>query len=315
VTSRSLVSVVVPVRDGADVLPRLVNALDKQTLPRERFEVVIADDGSAQPPVDFATEDGHVRVLPGPAVNSYAARNRGVTASGGDVLAFCDADCVPEADWLEQGLVALGSGDVVAGRIRFILPDRRTLWSLIDIDTSKNQEFLVSIGVAETANLFVPRELFDRLGGFASDDSAYGDYDLVERCVRSGANLRYAEGAVVWHPTRERAASLLGAQWEYCRGYAKRTAVRRRQVEGLKLRNWLPIVQSVRGRRQNGLALTIATPWLARNDVHPTWRERLLSLPLMYIVLPYWRNIAQLVGAIDGMRHRSEASSRRRRRS
>ncbi len=313
-TSHPLVSVVLPVRDEADVLPALVDALEKQTMSRVQFEVVIADDGSAQPPVDLATDDGHIRVLPGTAVNSYAARNRGVSAAGGEVLAFCDADCIPEPDWLERGVIALGSGDVVAGRVRFILPERRTLWSLIDIDTSKNQELLVSIGVAETANLFVRRELFDQLGGFAADSSAYGDYDLVERCVELGASVRYADNVVVWHPTRERATSLLNAQWEYCRGYAKRTVIRRRQVEGLKLRNWVPIVQLVRGRRRNGLPLTIATPWLARNGVHPTWKERLLALPLMYIVLPYWRNVAQVVGAIDGYRHRSGPSRRPRRR-
>jgi GT2 family glycosyltransferase len=300
-----LVSVIVPVRNGPESLRVLVDALDRQTLPRDQFEVVIADDGSTELPEGVASEDGHVRVLPGPATNSYTARNRGVAASSGEILAFCDADCIPDPDWLERGIDALASGDVVAGQIRFIVPEHRTTWTLIDMDTSKNHELLVPMGVAETANLFIRRRLFDAVGGFDGAVREHGDFDFVERCVQAGAALRYAEDALVWHPARTSAASIFRAHWIYSRGYAERTAMQRKQVEGLKLRTWVPVVGMVRARRRSGLPLTLATPWLKKNGVHPSWLERLLSLPLMYIVMPYWRNFAQLVGAIDGIRRRA----------
>ncbi len=178
------------------------------------------------------------------------------------------------------------------------------MWTLITMDTSKDHEHLVRIGVAETANLFLRRELFDRVDGFAADVSEYGDYDFAERCVRSGAKLVFASDAVVQHPTRDRASGVLRAQWIYCRGYAERTAIQREQIEGLKLRTWIPVLPTIRARRRSGLALTIATRWLASNGVQPTWRERVLSLPLMYLLLPYWRNVAQVVGAVDGVRRR-----------
>ena len=75
---RPLVSVIVPVRDGTHHLEKLVQALDQQTLSREHFEVIVSDDGSLDPPLDFETADGHCKVLRGPATNSFAARNRGV---------------------------------------------------------------------------------------------------------------------------------------------------------------------------------------------------------------------------------------------
>jgi hypothetical protein len=304
VAESNLVSVIVPVRNGAHFLATLIEALDRQTLPRDQFEVVIADDGSTQPPVDLQTSDGHVRVLPGPPTNSYAARNRAVTASRGAILAFCDADCRPDPEWLSSGVADLANGDVIAGRFRFIVPDHRTVWTLIDMDSSKNHELLVSGGLAETANLFLRRELFDRVGGFDEAVDEHGDFDFVERCVESGASLRYAESAVCWHPARTAASKLLRAHWVYSRGYAERAAMRREQVEGLKLRNWVPVVQTVRARRRAGLALTLATSWLAENGVHPTRREQILSLPLMYLVLPYLRNTAQVVGAVEGIRRR-----------
>jgi glycosyltransferase involved in cell wall biosynthesis len=307
--STAVVSVIVPVRDGERTLGALLEALERQTLPRERFEVVIADDGSRRPPLGLASPDGHVRVLPGPPTNSYAARNRAVDGSCGELLAFCDADCLPEPEWLERGLAALESTDVVAGRFRFDVPERRTVWTLLDMDSSKDHELLVRLGLAETANLFLRRELFDRVGGFDGTTREHGDFDFVERCVEAGARLTYADDVVVGHPVRTSARSLLRAHWLYSRGYAERTAMHRRPVEGLKLRTWVPAVSMIRARRRTGMPLTVATPWLARNGVRPTWRERLLSIPLMYLVMPYWRNAAQVVGAAAGRRRRDGAGT------
>jgi glycosyltransferase involved in cell wall biosynthesis len=303
-SARPLVSVIVPVRDGADYLPSLMEALDRQTLPYDQFEVVIADDGSLVPPIAWETDDGHVRVLSDKPINAYAARNRGVRASNGEILAFCDADCVPEPDWLEQGIVALASHDVVAGRVRFMLPAKRTIWTVIDMDTSKNQAFLVTRGLGETANLLVRRDRFDAVGGFDERVEAHSDYDFVERSCELGASLGYAEDAVVGHPTRQAGPSVLRAQWVYARAYAEQRTIQGKPVTGLKLRTWLPVLGVARFRARHGFALSAATTWLAENDVYPTFNERLLSLPLIYLLLPYLGNIAQLVGASRGARRR-----------
>jgi glycosyltransferase involved in cell wall biosynthesis len=309
VIAKPRVSVIVPVRDGARFLSKLVPALDRQTLPRADFEVVIVDDGSAEPPLSYSTDDGHVRVLTGPASNSYASRNRGVAASTGEILAFCDADCVPEPEWLESGIAVLEGCGLVAGRVRFIVPDERTPWTLIDMDTTKNQELLVSLGLGETANLFVRRSDFDSVGGFDSIARSYGDYDFVERCVRSGLSLRFGTDVVVWHPTRNTARQVLGAQWAYCHSYALRKVMLREPVEGLRLRSWIPIVGSLRSRWRSGLTATLATSWLGENDVYPTRREQLRALPLQYVIVPLVRKTAQVFGAAAGRRARSADQS------
>ena len=309
------ISVIVPVQNSGEELARLLDTLGRQTLPRSDFEVIVSDDGSAEPPVALATDDGHVKVVSGLRSSSYAARNRGVAAARGHLLAFCDADCVPDPAWLERGLEALEGADIVAGRIQFIVPDRVTVWTLIDMDTSKNQRQLVELGVGETANLFVRRELFERVGGFDPRFPSHGDYDFVERCVKSGARLAYSADAVVWHPTRDDAGGILHTQWVRCRSYAKRMTWRREQVEGLKLRCWVPVVHTARGRRKAGMPLTIATPWIAENGVQPTLAQRVLSLPIVYLLVPYWRNVAEVAGAIDGRRSRSAQPSSETRRA
>lgn len=291
-------SVIVPVRNGGDDVRMLLEQLDRQTVARDAFEVVIGDDGSTDGGVDgLESTDGRVRVARGPAMNSYAARNRAVRSSLGPVLAFCDADCRPEPEWLEHGIRALEAADVVAGRFRFDVPERRNVWSLIDMDGSKDHERQIPDANAETANLFLRRELFDRVGGFDETISEHGDFDFAERCVAAGARLVFAPDVVVWHPVRTRARGVLRAQWIYSRGYAERATRDGKRPEGLKLRNWVPVVQPLRSRRRYGKSLFGPDRrWLGDHGVRPTFAERLVSLPIMYVLVPYVRGVAQLSG-------------------
>lgn len=296
---------IVPVRNGGADLSDLLRALEAQTFPRARFEVVVGDDGSTDGSTDdLASEDGWIRVVRGPPLNSYAARNRAVRLSRGRVLAFCDADCKPEPAWIEAGVRRLGQSDLAAGCIRFSPPKRRTVWALLDIDSFKDHERQVRQGTAETANLFVHREVFTRVGGFDDSLPEHGDFDFVQRCLADGASLVYAGDAVVWHPTRDRAQSFLRAVWIYNRWYAVRESRSGHLPEGLKLRSWVPIVQTFRGRRRWGRSIGPDRRWLELNDMQPRARETLAALPLMYLLIPYLRGAAQLQGWRDGRRLR-----------
>jgi glycosyltransferase involved in cell wall biosynthesis len=305
------VSVIVPVRNGREDVARLVASLRAQTLPSESFEVVFGDDGST----DGATSEvereagGWIRVAAGPPRNSYAARNRAVRMSHAPVLAFCDADCLPEPEWLERGLAALEGADVVAGRFRFTVPPRRTVWTLLDMDTSKDHEREVWNGTAETANLFLRRELFDRLGGFEEEIPEFGDFDFVQRCVAAGASLVFAPDTVVWHPTRNRAKPFLRAQWIYSRGYGALEGRAGRIPGDMTPKSLIPLVRPLRARRWWGKSYGPDRRWLGENGVIPTRTETLLALPIMYLLVPYLRAAAQFQGWREGRRLRRAALS------
>lgn len=300
-----LVTVVVPVRNGAEDLRALLAALEQQTLPRDRFEVVVGDDGSGDPAIAaVAATDGHVRLSTGPPLNSYAARNRAARTSRAPVLAFCDSDCRPDPAWLEAGLAALDRGDLVAGLVRFTVPDERTIWTLLDMDTFLDQERAVTIGRGVTANLFVRREVFDRVDGFDDRLPNQGDYDFVARCVAAGCSVSFSAEATVWHPTRNRARSFLRKLWAVNRMYATREARAGRRPSGLRFRNWVPVVRPLRVRRYFGRSLGLDRKRLAENGVSPSRWERARALPFMYIVMPYVSLAAQLRGWWDGRRLR-----------
>lgn len=152
-------SVIVPARNAETTLPRTLAALAKQDL-QEPYEVIVVDDGSTDGTASAAQgAPGPVRVLEQTATGAAAARNRGVAHSSGSALAFCDADVYPTRSWLREGLAALDSADLVQGRV---LPDPAA--EVGPYDRSLWIEF--EVGLYETANLFVSREAFDRVGGF-----------------------------------------------------------------------------------------------------------------------------------------------------
>jgi GT2 family glycosyltransferase len=171
------VTVVVPTCGRPELLARCLAALDRQTLPRESYEVIVADDSALRS---------------GPA----AARNRGWRRAGGEIIAFTDDDTEPRPAWLAEGLRAMAGADAASGRIVMPIPERPTDYER-DAQGLERAEFV-------TANCFVRRQLLERIGGF---DEGFRmawreDSDLHFRLLRCGARIVRAPRAVVVHPVR-----------------------------------------------------------------------------------------------------------------
>jgi len=151
--------VIVPARDAAATLPRTLAALKAQRLDGD-FEVIVIDDGSRDQTAAIAAQAGDpVALVRQPPLGPAAARNAGVARASGRALAFCDADVFPTAGWLAAGVAALERADLVQGRV---LPDPQTPLGPFD----RTLWISFEVGLFETANLFVSRETFDRVGGF-----------------------------------------------------------------------------------------------------------------------------------------------------
>ena len=96
--SRS-VSVVVPVKDGARYLAELLAAVFAQAPDAAELEVLVIDSGSRDGSPEIAKSIG-VTTLSEPEPGVGPARNRGIAAARGDIVAFTDADCEPTRGWL-----------------------------------------------------------------------------------------------------------------------------------------------------------------------------------------------------------------------
>jgi len=116
------VSVIIPARDAAATRPATLAGLAAQRA-EDGMEVIVVDDGSTDATATVAREAG-ATVIVGQGRGAGAARNVGVAAASGEILAFVDADVEPQPGWLEAGIRALDGADMVQGRV-IPRPDRR----------------------------------------------------------------------------------------------------------------------------------------------------------------------------------------------
>jgi glycosyltransferase involved in cell wall biosynthesis len=192
------VSVIVPARDAAETIGRMLAALASQDLV-DPYEVIVVDDASSDGTVAVAGGFADsVRVLRSEARGPGPARNTGAAASRGPVLAFTDADCVPDPGWLRAGLASIREADLVQGRV---IPDPEAHLGPFDHAVWVTGES----GLYETANLFVRRKLFEDVGGFEDFVRARIGKPLAEdvwlgwRARRAGARTGFSSDALVRH--------------------------------------------------------------------------------------------------------------------
>jgi glycosyltransferase involved in cell wall biosynthesis len=195
------ISVIIPVFQDAAGMQACLQSLAQQTLPLERFEVIVVDNGS-NPPISIPERGPlHASVVRCATPGSYAARNAGVRAARGTQLAFTDADCVPDAQWLESGIseLARATRDVIlGGEVRYIVPTERNGVSLYQLLTGFPQaENIARKGFAATANVFCSRRVFDRVGPFEEALLSGGDLEWCLRARRMGIEAVLAPTAIV----------------------------------------------------------------------------------------------------------------------
>jgi GT2 family glycosyltransferase len=205
------ISVVIPHYNDLDRLRLCLDRLAAQSWPRARMEVVVADNNSRCGIDAVRAAAPEAIVVPAPIQGAGPARNAGAAASHGEILAFTDSDCVPEPDWLREGVAALARFDFVGGQVVTLAADPTHPSPVEAFEMVFNfnfRRYIEEVGFTGTGNLFVPRDTFARVGPFRT-----GVSEDVEWCFRArslGLRIGYAERAVVGHPARQTWAELRG---------------------------------------------------------------------------------------------------------
>jgi len=213
----------VPVRDGADHLRDCLASLSRLEYPRDRFEVLVVDNGSRDGSAAIAHEFG-VRLVLEPASGAGNARNAGFRAATGQLVAFLDCDCRAATGWLGEiaetfadSEVAAVVGEVVSmpprGPAERYAARRKPLWQ----EWTSQRRGAVHLG---SANCALRRHAFAHVGGFDPRFQTAEDIDLSLRLIRAGFVIRPNARAVVFHRHRGAVLELARQHFRYGRGQA-----------------------------------------------------------------------------------------------
>ena len=205
------VEVIVPVFNDQIRLNHLLESLALQTLDPNLFVVTIVDNGSESPVVIPDSLPYSCKLISCSMPGSYAARNAAWPAVQAPWIAFTDADCLPEATWLEAGLEATRVADnarlprLLAGRIEVIPSSWKhpTPADLLEVYFGMPQERYVRCGgYGVTANLWVETSLLKDLDGFDARRKSGSDRDLCLRANQLGVRVGYMQECSLHHPAR-----------------------------------------------------------------------------------------------------------------
>ncbi len=202
------VSVIIPVLNNIAGLRQTLSALDDQIYPARLYEVIVVDNGSKEDLATVVSQYRQAKLTYEKKPGSYIARNQGIGIAQGEILAFTDSDCIPEANWLANGVKQLTSGDncgLVAGKISFFYqnPTQPTAVELYDSATFLDQKrYIEDHQYGATANMFTWKQVMNTVGNFNPNLKSGGDKEWGKRVARQGYNLIYGADTCIAHPAR-----------------------------------------------------------------------------------------------------------------
>lgn len=245
------VSVVIPVFNGADTLGLTLTSLAGQTLSRDRYEIIVVDDGSTDGSADIARAHG-VKTIVQRNAGAPAARNAGVRAATGKWVAFTDCDCVPSRGWLAALLSAaeaapqsLGAAGKTTG-YRSETAAARFVDLMGGLDAQRYLQH-PAFPFAPTANAIYRRAYLLEAGGFDVRYKTYDACDLHTRLLRRRrGSFTYEPRALVLHRHRATWRAYWRQQFFYGVGYAQFMLAHRSEISWsvrLQMRAALDVLQ------------------------------------------------------------------------
>lgn len=219
------ISVVVPTFGRPRELRACLEAMAKLDYPRDRYEVVVVDDGS-DPPVEpsagAAASGLRMRWLRQENAGPAAARNAGARVATGEILAFTDDDCMPASDWLSEIAAALAReprglcGGTTTNALQRNACSEASQ-AIVDVALEHLHAGVDDLRFFPSNNLALRADGFFAIGGFDASFRTAEDRDLCDRRLRAGRPLVRAPAATVEH----RHLLSLAAFWRQHFGYGR----------------------------------------------------------------------------------------------
>lgn len=209
------VAIIIPTYNDVKRLQKCLQAIAKQTFPTSEIRVYVVDNNSTEniellvsgfPFCEYLFES-----LPG----AYHARNTALKGLRDErYVAFTDADCIPEPNWVSEAVAILDADplQVLGGEVK-VFSESDGQPNLIEsyemLFAFPQQVYIEKDHFAVTANVFTSRQVIDKNGSFNASLFSGGDAEWGNRLKINGIQLNYAKQVQVNHPARDTFAKLV----------------------------------------------------------------------------------------------------------
>jgi len=292
------ISVVVAAYNAAATLDDCLTSLTQLTYPD--YEVIVVNDGSSDTTGDiaekYATVDPRLRVVHTANGGLGTARNVGLAEARGEIVAYTDADCRANPDWLYYLALTLINKPVVGvGGPNLVPPDDGQVARCVGQAPGGPTHILLSDEVAEHipgCNMAFWKWALDEMGGFNPVYRQAGDdVDVCWRLQARGYGLGFSPAAIVWHHRRDSVRAYLKQQAGYGRAEALLERLHPGKFNGLGQVRWagriygLPLVSSLLARSRIYQGVFGSAPFQSLYQPAAGWLAYLYQTPEWYALL------------------------------
>ena len=211
-----IISIITPSYNRADELGYLYNSLKNQTIDKQLFEFIISDDGSTDDTERIvkswqSESEFKIKFIKQKNQGPGSARNHGLKNVSGKIILFIDSDCEAHPDWIKTIYNAFQNEKIDAfGGPDMAKEDFEPLQKAIDFAMTSffttggmrgHSDNMMAKFFPRTHNMGIRKNLYDKIGGFG--DLRHGqDIEFSNRMRKSGANIKFIIGAIVYHRRR-----------------------------------------------------------------------------------------------------------------
>lgn len=201
-----IISVIMTILNRSDDIEIVIDRLLNQTLSKDMYEIIIADNGSTDKTREIIEKyKDRINLIDASAYNGspYSARNMAAKLARGEFLLFLDG--YADYNLLESFNNFLNENKckVVTGKV-LINPNKDDIYEIYDSIFSLDTERFSANGFSPTANLIIEKSLFDSMEGFKNDIRSGGDFILTKKISKLGYKIFYCDTAVSFYFARGR---------------------------------------------------------------------------------------------------------------
>ncbi len=199
------VSVVICSYNGSSTLEQCLASLRNLDYPD--YEVILVDDGSTDDTPSIAARFAEVRTIRQTNMGLSVARNVGLAAATGTIVAYTDSDCFVDPDWLGLLIRQFAKTGAAAAGGPNLTPRDGWLAECVAAAPGQPTHVLINDEEAEHipgCNMAFRVDILKAIGGFDPTYRRAGDdVDICWRLIDAGYLVTFAPGAFVWHHRRQ----------------------------------------------------------------------------------------------------------------
>jgi len=199
-----VISIIVATHNSELTIKQCIHSLITQSFPREKFEIIVVDDGSTDETTSLAKTAGADNIINTKPCSLGKARNIGVENAKANLLGFIDSDCEAKDDWVKTIVKELEKLDAIGGSVQNGNPQSKVAWAEYFVEFSFynefKQRFISKIGLPG-CNLACSKDAFLKAGGF-TEERLSDDVSFNESLWRAGIDHIFVPELQVRHLCR-----------------------------------------------------------------------------------------------------------------